>query len=104
MMKPPRKEFDVAVVNLVLHHIDDTSSFLKGSTGLLKPGGWVVITEFAVEDGEKDFRLSGDLHEEIKHGKVRPEPSPRLDFSSTRLSFPRHTHSISPIAQGPKLR
>lgn len=67
---PPREKFDVAVVNLVLHHIDDTSSFLKGLIGLIKPGGWVVITEFAVDDGGEEFQLEESLHKEIKHGKV----------------------------------
>jgi SAM-dependent methyltransferase len=64
MLAPPREAFDVAVVNLVLHHIDDTASFLQGLKGLIKPGGWVVVTEFGMEED--------GLAHQIQHGKVRP--------------------------------
>jgi SAM-dependent methyltransferase len=68
---PPRAEFDVAVANLVLHHIDDTGSFLAGVLGLLKPGGWFVITEFGLrEDGELT-----DLEKQMRDGKVGYSPS-----------------------------
>lgn len=51
-MPPPAARFDVAVVNLVLHHVDDVGAFVDGIKGVLKSGGVVVITEFTVaEDG-----------------------------------------------------
>ena len=51
---PPRKEFDVAIANLVIHHVDDVEGFMKGMTGLVKPGGWVVITEFGFPDNDEE--------------------------------------------------
>lgn len=83
----PRNTFDVAVANLVLHHIDDTRSFLAGVMGLLKPGGWFVITEFGLrEDGELT-----DLERQMRDGKVGasvhvryacPERQRQCDYSS----------------------
>ena len=86
-LAPPRDVFDVAVANLVLHHIDDTRSFLAGVVGLLKPGGWFVITEFGLrEDGELT-----DLERQMRDGKVsgcllgryaRPERQGQCDDNS----------------------
>jgi len=42
----PRSKFDAAAVILVLHHVDDMEGFMKGLTGLVEDGGWVVLTEF----------------------------------------------------------
>lgn len=42
----PRQQFDVAVVNLVLHHVDDIVGFMTGLKDVVAPGGWVVFTEF----------------------------------------------------------
>lgn len=49
-LDPPRARFDIAVVNLVLHHVDDIPGFLLGLKGLLVDGGRVVITEFGKSD------------------------------------------------------
>ncbi|WWD20851.1 hypothetical protein CI109_105328 [Kwoniella shandongensis] len=49
---PPRNRFDVAVANLVLHHVDDVKSFMEGVVGLLKSGGWIVFTEFGRDESE----------------------------------------------------
>ncbi|GMK56327.1 hypothetical protein CspeluHIS016_0301670 [Cutaneotrichosporon spelunceum] len=49
---PPVQAFDIAAVNLVLHHVDDIAPFMEGIKGVLKPGGVLVVTEFTVaEDG-----------------------------------------------------
>lgn len=42
----PRAQWDLAVVNLVLHHVDDIEGFGKGLKDLIAPGGMVVFTEF----------------------------------------------------------
>lgn len=44
--RPPREKFDVAVANLVVHHVDHLDHFFKGLFSVLSPGGKVVITEF----------------------------------------------------------
>jgi SAM-dependent methyltransferase len=66
-VSPPRAQFDVAIANLVVHHVDDLPSFFTGLLGLVKTGGWIVITEFGLEEGAEDPRLSVPL----KEGKVR---------------------------------
>jgi 2-polyprenyl-3-methyl-5-hydroxy-6-metoxy-1,4-benzoquinol methylase len=45
-VKVPRSQWDVAVSNLVLHHVDDIPGFMAGLTGLVVEGGWVIMTEF----------------------------------------------------------
>ncbi|OCF35930.1 hypothetical protein I317_00450 [Kwoniella heveanensis CBS 569] len=47
VLAPPRARFDLVVVNLVLHHVDEVEPFMRGAVGLLENGGWLVITEFA---------------------------------------------------------
>lgn len=42
----PRSVWDVAVVNLVLHHVDDVEGFMTGLKDLVVEGGTVVFTEF----------------------------------------------------------
>lgn len=72
---PPRRQFDLVVVNLVLHHIDAPKPFMQGIKGLMAPGGWLVITEFGVEDGE-----TGEWAEKRRHGHVSEPPSTRHNF------------------------
>lgn len=51
-LTPPRNKFGVAVMNLVLHHVEDWSGLMQGIQGLLEDGGWFVGTEFGkTEDG-----------------------------------------------------
>jgi len=64
-MVPPSSGFDVAVANLVIHHIDDLDPFFRGLKGLIRPGGWVVITEFGLEEREDE-----DVFAEMARGKV----------------------------------
>lgn len=64
-MAPPSSGFDVAVANLVIHHIDDLDPFFRGLKGLIRPGGWVVITEFGLEEREDE-----DVFAEMARGKV----------------------------------
>jgi hypothetical protein len=59
-LQPPRAKFDVAVANLVLHHVGDWTGLMIGIQMLLagggadKQGGWFVGTEFGKVEGEKD--------------------------------------------------
>lgn len=56
-MKLPRDQFDVAVVNLVLHHVDDVEGFMAGLKDLLVEGGTVVFTEFTNLKFHRTVRL-----------------------------------------------
>lgn len=63
-----KTRFDVAVVNMVLHHVDEVEPFLTGLLGLMKPGGWVVFTEFnGKEDG---IRLHEMVSEAPSSGEI----------------------------------
>ncbi|WVQ95365.1 hypothetical protein IAU59_002462 [Kwoniella sp. CBS 9459] len=50
VLAPPRAKFDLVVVNLVLHHVDEVEPFMRGAVGLLDKDGWLVITEFAPDE------------------------------------------------------
>jgi len=70
---PPRTRFDVLVANLVVHHVDDLDGFFAGVVGLVKPGGWVVITEFGLEEGQDHAEAAphkSNKAGEIAQGKV----------------------------------
>lgn len=50
----PLSQWDVAAVIMVLHHVDDVEGFMTGLSGLIVPGGWVVLSEFTnIGDGQK---------------------------------------------------
>ena len=57
-LAPPRAKFDVAVANMVIHHVDDMAGFMQGLVGLLSPGGWVVFTEFGKKEGLTEAKVS----------------------------------------------
>jgi SAM-dependent methyltransferase len=50
----PRAQFDVAVANLVLHHVDNFDGLFGGLLEVLSPGGWFVCTEFGRVEGQED--------------------------------------------------
>ena len=66
----PRSRFDLAVANMVVHHVDNLDGFMSGRTGLLEDGGWVVFTEFGKEEGDRD--VAGDIREEKRKASVSP--------------------------------
>ncbi len=47
----PVDPFDVAVSNLVLHHIADTRAALAAIRGLIVPGGRIALADLDTEDG-----------------------------------------------------
>jgi SAM-dependent methyltransferase len=59
---PPCREFDLAIANLVAHHVDDLDGWMDGAVGLLRKGGWLVLTEFGKEEGGKD--VAGEVRTE----------------------------------------
>ncbi|OJJ47177.1 hypothetical protein ASPZODRAFT_1910975 [Penicilliopsis zonata CBS 506.65] len=42
----PRRKYDLILSHLMLHHIPDLSQLLRTMHGCLKPGGWIVLTDF----------------------------------------------------------
>jgi ubiquinone/menaquinone biosynthesis C-methylase UbiE len=46
---------DAAVANMVLHHAEDPSAMLAEMSRVVRPGGWVAITD-AIEHGYERMR------------------------------------------------
>ncbi|WRT70865.1 uncharacterized protein IL334_007864 [Kwoniella shivajii] len=69
-ISPPKAQFDLAVSNLVLHHVDDVDPFMLGAIGLLKKGGWFVLTEFGLVENGKDKEEERDVTRMNKEGKA----------------------------------
>ncbi|HZK04442.1 MAG TPA: class I SAM-dependent methyltransferase [Actinomycetaceae bacterium] len=44
-------EFDLVASMLALHHVRDVPTLLGRFTGLLRPGGWVALTDLDDDDG-----------------------------------------------------
>ena len=53
--------FDVAVANMVLHHTVDPRQVLHDTGALLRPGGWLVISELCRHDQAWAREHCGDL-------------------------------------------
>lgn len=48
---PEGSPFDVALSLLLLHHVEDTSAALRRVAGLVRPGGWIALSDLDIEDG-----------------------------------------------------
>lgn len=48
---PAGAPFDLALSLLVLHHVQDTAAALRAIGRLLRPGGWLAISDLDTEDG-----------------------------------------------------
>jgi ubiquinone/menaquinone biosynthesis C-methylase UbiE len=48
---PAGAPFDLAVSLLLLHHVEDTPTALRGVAGLIRPGGWLAMSDLDTEDG-----------------------------------------------------
>ena len=48
---PPAERFDLVYTLMTLHHIPDTDRILRQFHDLLKPGGWVAVSDLDKEDG-----------------------------------------------------
>ena len=66
----PRSAFNVAVANLVVHHVDDLDGFMQGIFSLLEPGGWVVFTEFTKKESKPHQSGGTGSTEDQGKGKV----------------------------------
>lgn len=50
---PPRTTFDIVYGSLMLHHVEDLESFFAGLQELVKPGGWVIFSEFGSAEEDR---------------------------------------------------
>jgi 2-polyprenyl-3-methyl-5-hydroxy-6-metoxy-1,4-benzoquinol methylase len=47
----PPEQYDLVVMAMALHHVEDVPALLGRLSRLLVPGGWLVIADLAAEDG-----------------------------------------------------
>lgn len=101
---PPQREFDLAIANLVAHHVDDLDGWMEGAVGLLRKGGWLVVTEFGKEEGGKD--VAGEVRTEKEKERqeelqnvnagARAEAGEAGEESEVSCSHRRYvTHTVS---------
>lgn len=83
MKAAPRNHFDVVVVNLVVHHVDDLVQFFGGIMSVTKPGGIVVITEFTVAEDGRD--VIGDMR--AKATGIAKEEADKVGRGRGRVSI-----------------
>jgi SAM-dependent methyltransferase len=68
-LTPP---FDLAISQLVLHHIVDTGAALRAIAALLRPGGRLALSDLDTEDGRfHDEEAEGVQHLGFDRGRLR---------------------------------
>jgi SAM-dependent methyltransferase len=68
-LTPP---FDLAVSQLVLHHIEDTSAAMRALYALLRPGGSLALSDLDTEDGTfHDPDAEGIHHRGFDRNRLR---------------------------------
>ena len=83
---PPHASFDIAVTNMVLHHVDDIPSFMDGVKGVVKPRGWFVVTEMGSEEnqeGTEDDPHRSKVSTRDRVARAHPVEE-AIDFSSAQ--------------------
>jgi 2-polyprenyl-3-methyl-5-hydroxy-6-metoxy-1,4-benzoquinol methylase len=55
-------QFDIIATNMTMHHITDTSSFIKKLSSALKPSGKLFIADLDIEDGTFHSDNTGVIH------------------------------------------
>jgi ubiquinone/menaquinone biosynthesis C-methylase UbiE len=58
----PAQPFDLTYSLMTLHHIDDAKGILKKFHALLKPGGWLCVSDLDKEDGSFHTDGTTDVH------------------------------------------
>jgi ubiquinone/menaquinone biosynthesis C-methylase UbiE/DNA-binding transcriptional ArsR family regulator len=48
----PRDSFDVVIIHQVLHFLDDSTRAIAEAARVLRPGGWLLVVDFAPHDLE----------------------------------------------------
>lgn len=67
----PAQPFDLTYSLMTLHHIEDVKGILKKFQALLKPGGWLCVSDLDKEDGTFHTDGSTDVHLGFERGELQ---------------------------------
>jgi len=67
----PSQPFDLTYSLMTLHHIEDAKGVLKKFHALLKPGGWLCISDLDKEDGTFHTDGTTDVHLGFERGELQ---------------------------------
>ena len=81
----PAQPFDLTYSLMTLHHIDDAKGMLKKFHALLKPGGWLCVSDLDKEDGTFHTDGTTDVHLGFERGELQKWVE-EAGFSSVKFS------------------
>ena len=86
-LAPP---FDLAISQLVLHHLEDTAAAIRAIGALLRPGGRLALSDLDTEDGSfHDPEAEGIHHLGFDRGRLRELAEEagfaRVEFSTAHV-------------------
>jgi len=67
----PAQPFDLTYSLMTLHHIEDAKGILKKFHALLKPGGWLCVSDLDKEDGTFHTDGTTDVHLGFKRSDLQ---------------------------------
>jgi len=67
----PNQPFDLTYSLMTLHHIEDAKGILKKFHALIKPGGWLCVSDLDKEDGTFHTDGTTDVHLGFERGELQ---------------------------------
>ncbi|HYL41603.1 MAG TPA: methyltransferase domain-containing protein [Candidatus Binatus sp.] len=112
---PAGSPFDLAMSLLLLHHVEDTAALLRGIARVVRPDGWIAMSDLDTEDGSFhtpeaegihhlgfDRRALGQLAESAGFADVRISDAGEMERDGRRypmfLLVARRTAEASGVA------
>ncbi len=83
---PDGAPFDLALSLLLLHHVEDTTAVLRGVAGLLRPGGWIALSDLDTEDGTFHAAEAEGIHHHGFDRAALRELAAAAGFEDVRIS------------------
>jgi ubiquinone/menaquinone biosynthesis C-methylase UbiE len=81
----PTQRFDLTYSLMTLHHIEDPKGILKKFHALLKPSGWLCVSDLDREDGTFHTDGTTDVHLGFERGELQKWVE-EAGFSSVKFS------------------
>lgn len=81
-ISPPRSTFDIVYGSLMLHHVEDLDGFFVGLKGIVKPGGWIVFSEFGSAEEDKEAVREAEAHAPVESEINFPGANVSLNLAS----------------------